>query len=58
MQKWKVHTAMSDKERLIFKQELTRLYGECERCENVKIKREIVKDITLLKKAIEILAAC
>ncbi|WP_156154092.1 hypothetical protein [Domibacillus tundrae] len=49
---------MSDKERLIFKQELTRLYGECERCENVKIKREIVKDITLLKKAIEILAAC
>lgn len=46
---------MSDKERLIFKQELTRLYGECERCEDPKIKK-IVKDITLLKEAVQLLA--
>lgn len=46
-----------DKDRFIFTRELTRLCGECERCENVRVKREIVKDIILLKQAIEILVA-
>ena len=44
---------MSDTERLIFRQELTRLYGECERCNDVRIKEEIIKDLALLKEAIE-----
>lgn len=52
LQKWKVNTAMSDKESFIFKRELNRLYSDCGRCENVKVKEEIVKDITLLTEAI------
>jgi hypothetical protein len=50
------YTAMSDKERPIFKQEFTRLYGECERCEGPKIKKEIVKDIILLEEAVQLLS--
>ncbi|HZG71675.1 MAG TPA: hypothetical protein VEY51_09085 [Chondromyces sp.] len=44
------------KGRFIFMRELTRLYDECERCKDVRIKEEITKDIILLKKAIELLS--
>ncbi|WP_176713752.1 MULTISPECIES: hypothetical protein [Bacillaceae] len=48
---------MSDnKERSIFMRELTRLYGEWERCKDVRVKEEITKDIVLLKKAIQLLS--
>ncbi|MCP3763929.1 hypothetical protein NLX67_16290 [Domibacillus sp. A3M-37] len=56
LQKWTDHIAMSDnKERLIFSQELTRLYGDCERCKDSRIKEEILKEINILKEAIELL---
>ncbi|WP_159434233.1 hypothetical protein [Domibacillus mangrovi] len=45
-----------DKERLIFEQELIRLYGDCERCKDSEIKEEIFEDINILKEAIELLS--
>ena len=45
-----------DKDRFIFMRELTRLYGEYERCKDVRIKEEITKDLVLLKKALELLS--
>lgn len=45
-----------DKERFIFRRELTRLYDDCKRCEEIRIREEIFKDINLLKEAIELLS--
>ena len=57
LQKWKVRIAMSNDEgRLVFIQELTRLYGDYERCKDIRIKEEIFKDIQILKEAIELLS--
>lgn len=46
----------NDKERFIFERELARLDGECERCKDVRVKKEITNDLTLLKEAIGLLS--
>lgn len=57
LQKWTGHIAMSENiERLIFSQELTRLYGDCERCKDSRIEEEIMKDINILNEAIKLLS--
>lgn len=45
-----------DKDRLIFMKELNRLSSEYDRCSDVRIKAEIIKDLSLLKEAIELLS--
>jgi hypothetical protein len=55
LQKWKGIAMSDDKERFIFSQELTRLYGDYERCKDIRVKEEIFKDIKILKEAIELL---
>lgn len=44
-----------DKDRLIFSHELSRLYRDYERCQEMRIKEEILKEINLLKEAIKLL---
>ncbi|WP_018395732.1 MULTISPECIES: hypothetical protein [Bacillaceae] len=44
-----------DKDRLIFSHELSRLHSDYERCKEIRIKEEILKEIHLLKKAIKLL---
>jgi len=57
LQKWTVHIVMSENsERFIFKQEITRLSSDYERCQDPKTKKEISAHINLLKEAIELLA--
>lgn len=40
----------------MFIQEMTRLTSDYERCQDIRIKEQIVSDITLLKEAIALLS--